>query len=84
MIVIDCFIFQLYVVIDTNVIINDLTFVEELIHQEITGNFWFGLVLYVPVNSYGHVGMVSSQNHTFTWASLTKQLISTSCTYFCL
>ena len=27
--------------------------------------FWFGLILYVPVNSYGHVGTVSSPNHTF-------------------
>ena len=26
--------------------------------------FWFGLVLYVPVNSYGNVGTVSSPNHT--------------------
>ena len=25
----------------------------------------FGLVLYVPVNSNGHVGTVSSPNHTF-------------------
>ena len=25
----------------------------------------FGLVLYVPVNSYGHVRTVSSPNHTF-------------------
>ena len=25
----------------------------------------FGLVLYVPVNSYGHVGTVSSLNPTF-------------------
>ena len=34
----------------------------------------FGLILYVPVNSYGHVGTVSSPNHTlFSWASLTKQ-----------
>ena len=32
----------------------------------------FGLILYVPVNSYGHVGTVSSPNHTFSsWASLT-------------
>ena len=37
-----------------------------------------------PVNSYGHGRMVSSSNHTFSWASLTKQLTSTSCTYFCL
>ena len=25
----------------------------------------FGLVLYIPVNSYGHVRTVSSHNHTF-------------------
>ena len=25
----------------------------------------FGLMLYIQVISYGHVGMVSSQNHTF-------------------
>ena len=25
----------------------------------------FGLMLYVPVNSYGHVGMGNSTNHTF-------------------
>ena len=24
-----------------------------------------GLLLYIPVNSYGHVGMVSSPNHIF-------------------
>ena len=42
---------------------------------------WFGLILYVPVNSYGHVGMVTSPNHTFSLASLTKRLTSTSCTY---
>ena len=34
------------------------------------------------VNSYGHCGMVSSLRHTFSWASLDKQLTSTSCTYF--
>ena len=34
------------------------------------------------VNSYGHGGTVSSPNHTFSWASLKKQLTSTSCTYF--
>ena len=28
--------------------------------------FVFGLVLSVPVNSYGHVGTVSSPNHTFS------------------
>ena len=26
----------------------------------------FGLILYIPVNSYGHVGTVSSPNHTFS------------------
>ena len=26
----------------------------------------FGLMLYVPVNSYGHIGTVSSPNHTGT------------------
>ena len=38
-----------------------------------------GLMLNVPVNSYGHDGTVSSPNHTFfLGASLTKS----SCTYF--
>ena len=27
--------------------------------------FWFVLILYVPVYSYGHVGTVSSPKHTF-------------------
>ena len=27
--------------------------------------FWFGLLLYGPVNSYGHVRAVSSPNHIF-------------------
>ena len=27
--------------------------------------FWFDLLLYVPVNSYGHVRTVSLPNHTF-------------------
>ena len=34
------------------------------------------------VNSYGHAGMASLLNHSFSWASLNKQLTSTSCTYF--
>ena len=34
------------------------------------------------VNSYGHGGTVSSTNHTFSSASLNKQLTSTSCTHF--
>ena len=44
----------------------------------------FGLMFYIPVNSFGHVETVNSPNHTFSWASLTKQLTSTLCTYFCL
>ena len=38
--------------------------------------FFFGLMLNVPVNNYGHVGMLRSPYHTFSWASLTKQLTS--------
>ena len=34
----------------------------------------FGLIFYVPANSYGHVDMLKSHNHTFYWASLTKWL----------
>ena len=29
--------------------------------------FWFGLILYAPVNSYGHVGMVSSTSPNRTY-----------------
>ena len=29
------------------------------------GLVWLDLILHVPVNSHGHVGMVSSPNHTF-------------------
>ena len=42
----------------------------------------FVLMLNVPVNSYDHVETVSSPNHTFSWASLTKRLTSTLCIYF--
>ena len=43
---------------------------REIDHYTFDGNqqysfFWFGLILYVLVNSYGHVGTVSSSNHTF-------------------
>ena len=40
------------------------------------------LLLYVPVNSFGHGGTVSSPNLTFSWANLNKRLTSTLCTYF--
>ena len=44
--------------------------------------YWFVLLLYVLVNSYGHGDAVSSQNYTFTVTSLNKRLTSNSCTYF--
>ena len=34
------------------------------------------------VNSYGHCGTVSSLNHTFSWAGLSKRLTSNLCPYF--
>ena len=34
-----------------------------------------GLILYVPVNSYGHVGMVSSPNHTIFMGKLDEAVI---------
>ena len=50
---------------------------------QLTDESFFGLMFYVllPVNSYGHVETVSSPNHTFSWASLTKLSTSTSCTH---
>ena len=44
----------------------------------------FVLLLYMLIKIYGHGGTVSSPNHTFSWASLNKQLTSNSCTYFLL
>ena len=29
------------------------------------GFFWFGLLVYIPVNNHGHVGMATAPNHTF-------------------
>ena len=46
-----------------------------------TSNFGFRL-LYIPVDSYGHVETVSSPSHTFTWVSFTMQFTSILCTYF--
>ena len=46
--------------------------------------FWFGLMLYVPVNSYGHVRLSVPLAILFPWARLTKKLTSTLCTYICL
>ena len=31
---------------------------------------WFGLILYVPVYSYGHVETASSYNHSFIQSKL--------------
>ena len=42
-----------------------------------------GLKLHVPVNSYGLVEMVSSPNHTFSWANLIKQLVQRAHTFSC-
>ena len=41
----------------------------------------FGLMFKVPFNSYGQVKTVSSPNHTFSRASLTKWLTSTQWPY---
>ena len=42
----------------------------------------FVLLLYYPVNSYGHGETASSPNKTFSWANLNKWLTSNGCTYF--
>ena len=42
----------------------------------------FVVLIYVPVNRYGHFGIVSSPNHTFSRVSLNERLKSTLCTYF--
>ena len=42
----------------------------------------FVLLLYIPSQHLWLSGMVSSPNHTFSWASLNKRLNSTLCTYF--
>ena len=34
-------------------------------HVRIHSGWLVGLIIYAPVNSYGHVGMVSSPNHIF-------------------
>ena len=43
-----------------------LTCIDQLSHKKRIHAFEFGSIFYVPVNSYGHVEMVSSPNHTFT------------------
>ena len=45
-------------------------------------NILGGLILYIPVNSYGHAGTSVHLTTLFSWGSLNKQLTSTSCTYF--
>ena len=58
---------------------------EELFPQ-LAGTVCYFICLFCcftsQVNGYGHGGTLSSPNHTFSWASLNKQLTSTSCTYF--
>ena len=46
------------------------------------GFFWVFCCFTSHVNSYGHCGTVSSLNHTFPWAGLSKGLTSNLCTYF--
>ena len=56
---------------------------EEILEQSVSVIVWlFVLMLTSQVNSYGHGETVSSPNHTFSWASLNKQLTSTLRTYF--
>ena len=45
---------------------NDIVFYSEQENYLICLFCLFGLMLYIPVNSYGHVGTVSSPNHTFS------------------
>ena len=39
--------------------------------------FWFGLLLYVPGNSFGQEGTVSLPNHTIFQGKLEQALTST-------
>ena len=41
----------------------------------------FGLILKHPSQQLSHARTVTSPNYTFSWASLTKRLTSTSCTH---
>ena len=50
--------------------------------EEAIGILWFGLLLYVPVNSYGHVGRVSLPNHTFILGKLKQAVTGIFLTYF--
>ena len=45
-------------------------------------SFCIGFVALRPKSTSMVIAGVSSPNHTFSWASLNKQLTSTSCTYF--
>ena len=55
---------------------------RNIFHLGIEDVCLFLALLYVPINSYGHCGMVISPNHTFSRTSLKKRLTNTSCTYF--
>ena len=58
---------------DTYIVLSKVTcFLEKNLddnHIVVTSLFYFifGLILYIPVNSYGHVRTVSSPNHIFSW-----------------
>ena len=38
---------------------------QKMAMQPCLNSYWFDLILYVPVNRYGHVGTVSSPNNTY-------------------
>ena len=51
---------------------------QVLLYNGSKSHWYIGLWFNTPVNSYGHVEMISSPNHTFfSLASLTKRLAST-------
>ena len=50
--------------------------------KELSASKAFGLLLYVPGNSYGHVGTVSSPNHTFFPGKLEQAVNQYLYTYF--
>ena len=50
-----------------------------LVYKGLLAKTLVGLILYVSVNSYGHVETVSSPTHTFSKASLTKWFTNIFC-----
>ena len=72
---------------NTLIVSFELMFYAPVTNSVILGQFCFVCLFYCitsQLNSYGLGGTVRSPNHTFSWASLNKQLTSTLCTYLCL